>query len=102
MRNINWNKKVAKTRGEAWKKALVEGKMESKLNPTILQKVRALKKVPQTSVATAMNLSLATYGAIERSKRPVKTEMAKKIALFFGKNSANLFKKHDKDKLVAK
>ena len=76
--------------------------MQSKLYPTKLQLVRAKKKVAQTSVANAMNLSLATYGAIERAKRPVKSETAGKIAAFFGLNSVSLFKKHEKDKLLAK
>lgn len=102
MKNVNWNKKVAKSRGEKWKKALVEGKMQSKLNPTQLQRVRAKKQVAQTSVATAMNLSLATYGAIERAKRPVKPETAEKIAGFFGRNPTALFKKFEKNKFVAK
>jgi DNA-binding XRE family transcriptional regulator len=102
MRKVNWNKKVAESRGEAWKKSLVEGKMLSKMNPTVLQKTRAGKKVAQTTVATAMNLSLATYGAIERSKRPVRSETAEKIAAFFGRNPTSLFKKHDKDKFLAK
>lgn len=102
MTKVNWNKKVAGARGEAWKKALVEGKMQSKLNPTKLQRVRAEKQVAQTSVANAMNLSLATYGAIERAKRPVKTETALKIAAFFGRSQTSLFKKHEKDKVLAK
>jgi DNA-binding XRE family transcriptional regulator len=102
MRNVSWNQKVSKSRGESWKKALVEGKMQSKLNPTQLQRVRANSQVPQSNVAKALKLSLATYGAIERSKRPVRSEMAQKIAEFFKKNPTALFKKHEKDKFLAK
>lgn len=102
MRNISWNKKVAKSRGDEWRKALVEGKMQAKLNPTHLQKVRAAKKVPQGEVADALKLSLATYGAIERSKRPVRSETAERIAKFFGKNPQSLFRKHEGTKLIAK
>lgn len=102
MRKITWNGKVAKSRGDGWKKSLVAGKLKAKMNPTSLQTVRARKSIPQIDVAQGLGLSLSTYGAIERSRRLVKEDIAKKIAGYFGKSPKQLFKSVRKGKFVAK
>lgn len=102
MRNVTWNKKVAASRGEDWRKSLVEGKLKAKMNPTKLQMSRAKNKWAQIEVAGKLGLSLATYGAIERSKRPVTQSNAEKISKYFGKPVTTFFAKHKKSRLIAK
>lgn len=102
MRKITWNKKVAASRGESWKKALVEGKLKAKMNPTKLQLARANKQIPQIKAATDLGVSLATYGAIERARRPVSKATAKKVSSYFGKSEKSFFKPYAKGRLVAK
>jgi transcriptional regulator with XRE-family HTH domain len=77
-----WNQKVAKSRGKDWKAKLVAGKLESKINPTLLQLHRVKKKLNQTAVADKIGLTYATYGAYENGRRPIKVDVAQKISLF--------------------
>jgi DNA-binding XRE family transcriptional regulator len=95
------NQNVAKARKDAWKKNLVEGKLDAKLNPTQLCLLRAKKKLSQQYVAKVMKLSLSTYGAIERSKRKITQIRARELSKILNTDLKNLFKTLDGGKLQA-
>lgn len=65
------NKKVASLRGDSWKKNLKKGWLDSQMHPTKLKLARVSRGLSQTDAAKVANLSLSTYGGIERGKRPV-------------------------------
>ncbi len=76
----HWNKKVAKNRGIEWNKKLVQGRLEARINPTIMRIFRVEKGLSQTKLASELGMTYATYGAIEAGKRAVKKEIADKIS----------------------
>jgi DNA-binding XRE family transcriptional regulator len=101
MRNIYWNDKVSKKRGSEWKKKLVEGRLDAAMNPTKLKLARVKAGFSQEEVAKRAGLSLGTYGAIERSKRSIKYEPAKRISKILKISLESIFKEHSKGKLIS-
>ena len=95
------NSQVAANRTQSWKQALVRGKLDARLNPSKIYSVRANKKAAQIDVAKALNLSLSTFGAIERKKRQVPEHTAKKIGQVLGVKFDSIFKKLDNSKYLA-
>ena len=85
------NKKVAKSRGKAWREALVKGRLDSRLNPSQLALARVKAGLSQAYLAKAGDLSLGTYGGVERGVRPVKEEKAKLLASAVKVGFPNLF-----------
>lgn len=80
MRQISWNSKVAKSRGNNWKQKLVEGKLDAALHPSKLRLLRVKKGISQGELAKKLGLPLSTYGSIERGKLAVKNPMAQKLS----------------------
>jgi DNA-binding XRE family transcriptional regulator len=101
MREIKWNDKVSKSRGKDWKKKLVQGRLDAALNPTKLKLARVKANLSQEAVAKQAGLSLATYGAIERSKRPLRAEAAQKISKVLKTPLTRLFQDTVKGKFIA-
>lgn len=98
----HWNAKVSKVRGDEWKKKLRDGKLDSKLHPSAIYKARIEKDMTQEDVASKIGMKLSTYGSIERAKRQVKADKAKKIASILKMETVKLFKKQSDDKFIAK
>ena len=95
------NSKVAASRGKAWKAKLMSGKMEVHMNPTKLRLTRLEKQINQITLAKKIGLSTATYGSIERGKRPVSNERANKIAKNVGVRVEQIFSSINKKKMLA-
>ena len=93
MASSKGNKKVAKNRGDNWKKKLLTGKLQAALNPTLIKMKRVEKGIPQTSMAKEMSVSLATYGSIELGKIGVKLPYAEFMSRFLGVSLDKAFKK---------
>ena len=85
------NRKVAKSRGAAWKAGLMKGKHEAMFNPSSLRLLRLEKKINQTALAEKIGVSAASYGSIERAKRLVSLDRAKLIAQKVGVPLNKLF-----------
>jgi DNA-binding XRE family transcriptional regulator len=101
MREITWNDKVSRRRGIEWRKNLVKGRLDASLHPTKLKLVRVKASLSQLDVANKVGLSLGTYGAIERSKRTLTYETARKISKLLNTPLEVIFKDNNKGKLVA-
>lgn len=97
MATVKGNNKVAKSRGEAWVKSLIKGKMEAQLNPTILKTLRIKKAVSQAELASLIKVSLATYGGIERAKKAAAKNKAEAIASRLGSSLNSIFKPTKKE-----
>lgn len=89
------NKKIAASRGEEWKKKLVEGKHDSQMNPTVIKIIRVQQGISQAAIAKELGVSLATYGSIERGTAPVKKPMAKFIADYYKIKIEKAFKEEN-------
>lgn len=96
----HWNKKVARNRGEAWRKNLVSGRFKILNNPTTIRIKRMKKGLTQGAIASSLGLTYTTYGAIETGTRPVKQERAIAIAKQL-KISLDKAFRQDGDKFVA-
>ena len=96
------NKKIAKKRGKNWKSNLIKGHLDSNLNPSILKMKRIKKDLSQTDMTKVVKLSLASYGAIERGKRPTNLEVANQIAKKLKLSKKTLFNMDKKGKYIAK
>lgn len=88
---IERNQKITASRGKKWVEKLAQGKLDAILNPTKLRIQRVLKANPQEKIAKQLNISLSTYGAIERAKRKVNKETVKAIAKLLNTNEDLLF-----------
>lgn len=86
------NRKIAANRGDAWRKKLVAGKYESQNSPTIIKTARIGKAISQDAVAKELDISLASYGSIERGIRPIKKPLALFIANYFNLKLEKAFK----------
>ena len=95
------NSKVAASRGKEWKAKLMSGKLEVHMNPTKLRLTRLEKQINQIALAKKIGLSTATYGSIERGKRPVSNERALKIAKNIGAKVEHLFNPISAKKMLA-
>jgi DNA-binding XRE family transcriptional regulator len=99
--NLTWHKKIAKNRGESWHKNMLAGRMDAELNPSVLRLVRLTKRINQSDLAKSLDISESTFGAIERSKRPVSAELASKISKVLGTPIGKIFKPNARKKYVA-
>jgi DNA-binding XRE family transcriptional regulator len=79
MASLKGNQKIAKNRGYNWHKKLIEGRIDAELHPTKLKLSRIRRLVSQETVAQKLGISLATYGAIERARRPTSQKTATSI-----------------------
>lgn len=98
---IRRNRKVVEARGDSWRKKVVQGKYDAKTNPSVLCQQRVKKGLTQTELANEIEVSLSSYGAIERGARPVKGLIAFAIAKKLRMNTDELFDAEDK-KFIAK
>ena len=98
----HWNQKVAANRGKSWRSALLSGRLEASRNPTVIRLARIKADKTQTDVANSIELTYATYGAIESGRRPVKEDRARKIAEILGLNFKRAFAAHDSGKYLAR
>lgn len=95
-----WHKKIAMNRGTQWKKNVAAGKLDAATNPTALRIARLKKSIHQEKLAKDHKLAQSTYGAIERAKRTVNKDVAKKIASAVGYPVLKLFKPQG-EKMIA-
>lgn len=102
MASIEGNRKIAKHRGDQWKQNLVTGRLDAELHPTKIKLGRLRKLISQTKLAQNLGISLATYGAIERGRRPALTKTAKKISTVLKINLKDLFRMKDGKYLALK
>jgi DNA-binding XRE family transcriptional regulator len=100
MASTKGNKKVAQNRGDAWKAKLMKGKLDSGLHPTLIKQKRVEKGFSQVKMASDIEVSLATYGSIERARIGIKKPLATFIAAALGITVDKAFKK-DNEKYVA-
>jgi DNA-binding XRE family transcriptional regulator len=96
------NKAVSENRGEEWRKSLIQGKLDSQLNPSKLKLLRVKMNVPQKYIADKVKMTLSYYGMIERGTRKVTKEQAEKICDLLGKKLSDLFMKSDSKFIVVK
>ena len=89
----HWNQKVAKNRGDEWKKNLIIGRLEAQSNPTLLRRKRVEAGISQHDMATKLGVTYSTYGAIEAGNRLVQNERASKIAEILNLELNKAFKK---------
>jgi DNA-binding XRE family transcriptional regulator len=85
------NKKVAKNRGDKWKKSVATGKLYTAMNPTPLRQVRVKAGWSQQKLSDKLGLSLSTYGDIERGKRRMREPVMKKIVKLLNIRSSKIF-----------
>ena len=74
------NKKVSQRRGESWRKNLLVGKLNNAKYNSKLKDQRILKGLSQFQMSEILNISVASYGAIERKKSSIKKFLASYIA----------------------
>lgn len=91
-----WHNKIATARGSTWHKNMLIGRREAVLNPSNIRLARLKKEMHQDQLAKRLEMSESTYGAIERGKRPVKTDQAKEIASHLGMPVEKLFRQYSK------
>lgn len=80
----------------------MEGKIEVPLHPTILRQKRVEGGYSQSGMAEKIGLTTTTFGDVERGKRPVKKEVATKIADVIGVSVFDIFDDFKRNKVVAK
>lgn len=100
-----WNKKIVKSRAPDWRLRMMNSKIEHAAHPSLLRIARLKAGKSQDEIAQAAELSLTTYGDIERSKRPVRSEMAARLAELVGvKKLEAIFERKEKNsrKFVAR
>jgi DNA-binding XRE family transcriptional regulator len=97
------NKRVARARvnNTKWREAISVSKREFRARPTRIGERRIKARISQGEIAAKVGLSPSTYGDIERGKRPVKKEIAIKIAEVLKAIPHGLFKKLTDKKWVA-
>lgn len=96
------NKKVAQNRGESWRKNLIKGKADAAFHPSLIKLKRVEQGLSQAKIAKELGVSLATYGAIERSKISVKKAMASLMAAIFKVDVLKIFKKEGEKYIAIK
>lgn len=87
-----WHKKIAKNRGSQWRKNLVLGRRDSQLNPSLIKLARLKLGIDQSLIAEKLDVSVSTFGAIERGKQMVKLAKAREIAKILKMSVDKLFK----------
>ena len=87
-----WHSKIAAARGSSWHRNMLNGRREAVLNPSMIRLARLKKSVHQAEISKKLDLSESTFGAIERGKRPVKTDTANAIASYLNQPVEKLFR----------
>lgn len=97
-----WSKKIiaSRTKNKRWHKNMLEGRRIAKLNPSIISLLRMRKNMRQVDLAKNLDITEPTFSQIERGKRPVKRDVANKIASTLGVTIAKIFTQQKK-KFVA-
>lgn len=88
----DWHRKIADSRGDEWRKNLVEGRRDSQLNPSIIKLARLKLGIDQSSIAKQLDVSVSTFGAIERGHQKVKTDTARVISKILRQSVDKLFR----------
>ena len=96
-----WHRKIAKNRGESWKKNVKAGRMDAFLNPSNIRIARLSLNILQSSIAQRLEMSESAFGAIERGKQKVKETVAKQIAKLLNTPFKKLFVSAGKEKFLA-
>lgn len=96
-----WHRKIARNRGESWKKNVMAGRRDALLNPSNIRIARLSLNIHQSTIAQRLNMSESAFGAIERGKQKVKEVVAKQIAKMLNLPLKKLFTPVDKEKFVA-
>ena len=94
------NRTVAALRGDSWRANLVRGKMEAQFYPSAIKIMRVKKLMSQYEMSQLLDISIASFGGIERGTRPAKRVVAEKIASILGDKLNKFFKEKD-EKLFA-
>lgn len=84
-------KSIAASRGEQWRKNLVEGRLDSRLNPSNIQLMRLNRRLNQFDMAEKTDMSVSVYGSIERGRKGVDRKMAQLIASILKYPVSDLF-----------
>jgi transcriptional regulator with XRE-family HTH domain len=87
----HFNARVAKARGADWAEKLKQGKIDSKMNPSLLYNARVLSGLRQGDIAKKLDMSLSSYCAVERGHRMVKEIFAMLIATIVNRKVESLF-----------
>ncbi|NJM09374.1 MAG: helix-turn-helix domain-containing protein [Bdellovibrionaceae bacterium] len=95
-----WHKKIAESRGEKWLKSVARGRRDAALNPSVIRLARMNRDMRQKTMAQKLNISEASFCAIERGRQSVKESMAIRISEILGFKLGALFKR-DGEKFVA-
>lgn len=87
------NRKVARNRGESWKKSLLQASFERNLsNATRMKAVRVQKGLTQKELASKIGASsLQTFRNIEQGRKSLNESAAKKIANVLGVKLNDIF-----------
>lgn len=93
-------KTIAQNRGEKWRKNMLQGRRDAQLNPSVLRLARLRKPLHQSMISEKLGMSTSSFGAVERGKRRVDLDTAKKIARLVAVPMSKLFKSTGK-KFVA-
>lgn len=97
------NKKVASSRGEAWRKKLAKGKLEALRNPSQLRVIRAEKGLSQQDMIKGTSVkSVAAFARIEKGSRTIDPKLASEIAKKLKSPVNSLFKQSKGNLLVAR
>ena len=96
-----WHRKIARNRGDSWKKNVLAGRRDALLNPSNIRIARLSLNILQSTIAEKLNLSESAFGAIERGKQKVKETVAKQIAKILNLPLKKLFVPAGKEKYLA-
>lgn len=89
---LQWHQKIAMNRGEDWKKNLSQGKRHAALNPSVIKIARHKLGLDQATFAQKLDISVSTFGSIERGIQPVKLDKARVIAKMLKQPIDKIFK----------
>jgi transcriptional regulator with XRE-family HTH domain len=87
----HFNSRVAASRGSEWRENLKTGKLEARMNPSRIAEIRMARGLRQADIAARLQMSLATYCAVERGKRLIKDILAKHVAAELGVKIGEIF-----------
>lgn len=102
MASTKGNRKIAKIRGAKWREALTKGRLEAGLHPSKMKIARVQSGKSQELLSQELKISMSTLWQIERGKRLVRMERAKRIASIIGAPVNSIFSVLDKGKCIAK
>lgn len=85
------HKNIARSRGSKWRKNVIKGKIEARMNPSLICLARLQKRFYQSDMAKKLSVSESQYGAIERGRAGVSALEAQKISTILGFTAKKLF-----------